>query len=77
MVLYAGDLFINESTSDVEEMSFCCLKSITQKRDLGKGGMLGEALLGRLNLLFLEAVCGVLELQNFRSYAHLYSSEMT
>lgn len=77
LLLYAGDLFVSESTSDVEEMSFCCLKSITQKHDPGKGGMLGQALLGRLNLLFLEAVCGVLELQNFCSYAHLYSSEMT
>lgn len=74
MLLHAGNLFINKSTLDVEEMSFCCLKSITGKRDPGKGGMPGEALLGRLNLLFLEAVCGVLELQNSCSYAHLYCS---
>jgi len=56
-----------------EEMRFCCLKSVARKRDLGKGGMLVEALLGRLNLLFLGALCGVLELQNFCSYSHLYS----
>lgn len=58
----------------MEEMSFCYLKSVAGKRDPGQGGMLVGALLGRLNLLFLEAVCGVLELQNFCSYSHLYSS---
>lgn len=73
MLPCAGDRGVNES-SDAEEMSFCCLKSVARKRDPGKGGMLVEALLGRLNLLFLAAVCGVLELQNFCSYSHLYSS---
>lgn len=55
-------------------MIVCSLTGVAQKRDPGKGGMLAEALLGRLNLLFLEALYGVLELQNFCSYSHLYSS---
>lgn len=70
----AGALFINQSTSALGEMSFGCLKSVDGKHNPGKGGLLFEALLGRLNLLFLAAVCGVLELQNFCSYSHLYSS---
>lgn len=69
----AGALFINSSTSELGEMSFGCLKS-DGKHNPGKGGQLFKALLGRLNLLFLAAVCGVLELQNFCSYSHLYSS---
>lgn len=70
----AGALFINQSTSGLGEMSFGCLKSIYGKPDPGKGGLLFGALLGRLNSVFLAAVCGVLELQNFCSYSHLYSS---
>lgn len=36
-------------------MSFCCLKSVAQKRDPGKAGMLVEALLGKVKFAFFRS----------------------